>query len=420
MPFVSGHFGEASPAPEAVIGKPRKRQQHQNKQVSVVPSVPPPARLAVVEPAPPVAATTVELSEEAARRTDLVWAGGITAAFLLLFPLLTFSKTAAVPVLVSFALAYALDPVIDWTERRGMSRTLGIFALLAVVAMATAGFLLYLVPAIGDELQKVPEFFRAITVKAIPRIETLIGQQLPTTVRDAAQTLSEKGRGLAEQALPTLADVGVKALGGTATVLTALVGLMVIPVLSFYLLRDYDHIVAWGRHLVPRRYEALVAARFREVDGVLSSFIRGQLTIGAILTCIYVLGLSLAQLDLAVVIGAVAGFGILIPYIGPAVGGMLALVSLAVSWQGPWQIGVMVATFGLASALEGLFLTPRILGEKVGLPALGVMVAILVFGELFGFVGVLLAVPVTASLKVAGQVVLHHYRRSKLYRGEAQ
>ena len=357
------------------------------------------------------------LGEHEARRADLVWAAGVVLAFALLFVLLNVSRTAAVPVLVAFGIAYALDPVIDWFEARRLSRTLGIVVLVAAVLFALAGFLLYLVPALWADLQKIPEFLRDIAEKALPRLEALIGQRLPDNVHDAAAALGQQGGGLAEKALPQVAQVALGALGGTASLLVAIVGLLVIPVLTFYMLRDYDRIVAWARGLLPRRYERLVAARFTEVDSVLSSFIRGQLTVGAILTCIYGAGLSAARLELAVVIGAVAGFGNMIPYIGPAIGFALAGLSLAVSWQGPWQIAVVVATFAVGMGAEGLFLTPRVLGEKVGLSALAVMIAILVFAELFGFVGVLLAVPVTAVMKVVFRVVLMRYRRSKLFQG---
>ncbi|MGI5864342.1 MAG: AI-2E family transporter [Myxococcales bacterium] len=359
------------------------------------------------------------LSEHEARRADLLWAAGITLASVLLFVLLNVSGTAAVPVLVALFIAYALDPIIDWFEARKLSRTLGIVVLVAAVLVALAGFLLYLVPAVWGELQKVPEFLRAIAQKALPRIEGLIGQRLPDNVRDAAAALGQQGGGLAEKALPKIAEVALGAIGGTASLLVAIVGLLVIPVLTFYMLRDYDRLVASARGLLPRRYERLASARFAEVDAVLSSFIRGQLTVGAILTCIYGAGLSAARLDLAFVIGAVAGFGNMIPYVGPAIGFGLAALSLAVSWQGPWQIAAVAATFAVGMGAEGLFITPRVLGEKVGLPALAVMIAILVFGELFGFVGILLAVPVTAVMKVVVRVVLMRYRRSKLFQGMA-
>src|SRR5690606_4380183 len=148
------------------------------------------------------------------------------------------------------------------------------------------------------------------------------------------------------------------------------------------------------------------------------AFLRGQVMVGAILSAIYAAGLSVARLDLAVVIGILAGFGNMIPYVGTAIGIVLAALSLAMSWHGPWQILVIAGTFVVAQVLEGFVITPRVVGEKVGLSPLAVMIALLVFGELFGFTGILLAVPLAAALKVAGSVVLFRYRRSALYRGQ--
>jgi predicted PurR-regulated permease PerM len=320
-------------------------------------------------------------------------------------------------VLISLALAYALDPAADWLERRRFSRTLAVLAIFLGFTALLAAALVYLVPALGGELAKVPDFLRDITQKAVPRLEQLSGMRLPANVRDAAGALASQGGGLAQKVLPGVAQLAVGALGSTAGLLTTVLGVLLIPVLTFYLLRDYDLIIQWAQDLLPRRYEPLISRRFSEVNQVLGSFIRGQLTVGAILTAIYGIGLSVARLDLSVVIGAVAGFGTMFPYVGPGIGALLAIVALAVSWEGPWQIAVVVATFAGAMGFEGLFLTPRIVGHKVGLSAVAVMISILVFGELFGLVGVLLAVPVTAALKVAFGVVVERYRRTGLYRG---
>lgn len=384
---------------------------------AAVQPVPAPVQPVVVAPPAEPDPNLGGLSETEGRRADLLWAAGVSLALLLIFLVIKVSNGAAVPILVAFAGAYALDPGADWLERRGLSRTVAVLLLFLVIGLAVGAALLYLVPALGAEVGKLPTFFRDIAEKALPRIEGLLGRPLPQNVRGAAEVFSEQGVGIAEKALPGVAGVAMGALSSTASVLVFTFGLLVIPVLTFHLVRDYDVIVAWCRGLLPRRYEPQVAARFAEINAVLGGFLRGQLTVGAILTCAYALGLSVARIDLAVVIAAVAGFGTMIPYVGPAVGMGLAGLSLAVSWQGPWQLGVVAATFGLGMTAEGLYITPRVVGGKVGLSAVVVMMAILVFGDLFGFAGVLLAVPATAALKVVARVVLLRYRRSRLYQG---
>lgn len=357
------------------------------------------------------------LSELDARRADLIWAAAVIVSIGLLFAVLKLAGGAAVPIFVALLGAWALDPAADSFERRGLSRTAAVLVLFVLMGAATAGVLLYLVPAVGTEMAKLPTFFRDIGIKALPRIEGFIGRPLPENVRDAAAAFSQQGTGLAEKALPSVAGVALGALTSTASVLMFSFGLLVVPVLTFHLLRDYDRFVAHVRGYIPRKYEPLISLRFGEMNSVLGGFVRGQLTVGAILTCMYAFGLSMARIDLAVVIAAVAGFGTMVPYVGPGIGMVLAVLSLAVSWQGAWQIGAVAATFGFAMTTEGLFITPRIVGGRVGLSAVSVMIAILVFGNLLGFVGVLLAVPVTAALKVVARVVLTRYQRSKLFEG---
>jgi predicted PurR-regulated permease PerM len=190
-------------------------------------------------------------------------------------------------------------------------------------------------------------------------------------------------------------------------------------VLGFFFLKDYPRLVRLVRDLIPRRAVGLVSRRFSEVDDVLSAFVRGQLTVGSILSIIYSTGLSIAGIDMAIVIGVVAGFGNMVPYLGTTVGILLALLGLMLSWQGPWQLAVVAGTFLVAQLSEGLFITPRIVGEKVGLTPVTVIIAILAFGELFGFVGILLAVPVGAILKVVLRVVVLRYQKTSLYTGGA-
>lgn len=161
-----------------------------------------------------------------------------------------------------------------------------------------------------------------------------------------------------------------------------------------------------------------MSRRFAEVDEVLSAFVRGQLIVGGVLSVIYAAGLSAARIDMAIVIGVIAGFGNMVPYLGTGVGIVLSLVGLMLSWQGPWQLAAVAATFVIGQMLEGFVITPRIVGEKVGLAPVAIILAILAFGELFGFVGILLAVPVAAILKVVLSVVVERYRRTRLYTGE--
>ena len=375
-----------------------------------------PVIAAVPDPTPP---PDVGLPDAVARKADLIWAGGMVLGLGLLFLLLCSTSGVAEPVMLAIAFAYVLNPVVTWLASKGLSRTLATAAVFVAVAVLVAGALLYLVPVLSAEGAKLPEFVKKGGAQLVPKIEQVTGLSVPDLLRQRAAELSDEAAGVLKSAGPVAAKLLAKFAGNTARLIAALMSLLVVPVLGFFFLRDYPKLVERARALLPRPSEPLISRRFAEVDQVLSAFVRGQLTVGAILSCFYVTGLSFARIDLAIVIGLLAGFGNLVPYLGTGTGIVLSLLSVVISWRGPWQLAVIDATFGLAQATEGLLITPRIVGEKVGLPPVAVIIAVLAFGEMFGFVGVLLAVPTSAILKVVLHVVIQRYRGSRVYTGKA-
>lgn len=366
---------------------------------------------------PPV--PEVGLSEEEARRIDLWWSVVMVGSLGLVFMLLSIFGGVAVPVLLALAGAYIFNPLVTALEKRGLDRTWGTTLVFVGGTLLAAGAMLYLVPVFRDEAAKLPDFFRQGSTQVVPHLEKMLGRSLPDLVRQRTAELGQQASDLVQSAGPAAARILASFAGNTARFVATLLGLSVVPVLAFFFLQDYPRLTAMVRDLLPRRTVALVARRFAEVDEVLSAFVRGQLTVGAVLSAIYALGLSLAGIDMAIVIGVIAGFGNMVPYLGTGVGILLSLVGLMLSWQGPWQIAAVAGTFVVGQMLEGLVITPRIVGEKVGLSPVAVIIAILAFGELFGFVGILLAVPVAAILKVVLRVVVQRYRRTSLYTGQA-
>lgn len=358
-----------------------------------------------------------ELPEAEARRVDLAWSAGMVGALLLMFGLISVFGGVAVPVLLALAMAYVLNPLVTWLERRRVDRTWGTTLVFTGCVLVMVGAVLYLIPVFREEAAKLPDFFRRASTQVVPRVEKLLGVPLPELVSQRAAELGEQASELLQSAGPTAARLLASFAGNTARLVATLLGLMVVPVLGFFFLQDYPRLVEMWKELLPRRAVGLVSRRFAEVDEVLSAFVRGQLTVGAILSVIYSVGLSIGRVDMAIVIGVIAGFGNMVPYLGTAVGAVLALLGLMLSWQGAWQLAVVAGTFAVAQLAEGLVITPRIVGEKVGLAPVAVIIAILAFGELFGFVGILLAVPASAILKVVLRVVVERYRKTSLYTG---
>jgi predicted PurR-regulated permease PerM len=357
------------------------------------------------------------VDEPAGRRIDFIWAAGMVCALAAVFLLIAIFAGVAVPLSISLAVAYVFNPVVTSLERRGLSRTWGTVGVFAAAALAFTGFILYLIPVFGEEAAKLPDFFDRASREVLPRAEAALGVSLPQLVRQRAAELGSEVSELVRSIGPAAARLAATFASNTARFLATVFGLLVVPVIAFFFLRDYPSMVARARSLIPRRAVGLVSSRFSQVDAVLSAFVRGQITVGAILSVVYSVGLSAARLDMAILIGLIAGFGNMVPYLGTGIGIVLAAVGLVLSWSGPWQAAVVVGTFILAQLLEGLVITPRVVGEKVGLSPVVVILAVLGFGQLFGFVGILLAVPVAAVLKVVLAVVIERYRRTPLYGG---
>lgn len=381
----------------------------------------------MTEPAPAPPAPVAELPPEngglpeaEARRIDFYWAGGVVAAMALLFVAVSLMKGVAIPVFVALALAYVLNPIVTFLATRGLKRTPATALVFASLSLAIYGAALYVIPVFSDQAGKLPAFFQAASVKLVPWIETNFSVSVPGLIRERAEEFGAQASSLLSQNAPTAAKLLGSLATNTATLIFVLLAALVIPVLGFFFLADYPKLVGLARSLIPLRAVDLVSRRFSEADDVLSAFVRGQLTVGAILSVLYSIGLSIARIETAVVIGLIAGFGVMVPYVGPGIGICLALVGVALSWDGPWQLVVVAITFGGAMALEGLVITPRVVGQKVGLPAVAIIIAVLAFSELFGFVGVLLAVPSTAVLKVVLRVVVTRYRRTRVYLAGAQ
>ena len=368
--------------------------------------------------AAPTPMAQVDLSEADARRIDLWWSAAMVGSLGLVFALLSVFGGVAVPVLLALSGAYIFNPMVTALEKRGLNRTWGTTLIFLGGTLLMVGAVLYLVPVFREEAAKLPDFFRRGSTQVVPQLEALLGRSLPDLVRQRTAELGQQASDLIQRAGPTAASLLASFAGNTARLVATLLGLSVVPVLAFFFLQDYPRLMGRLKDLLPRRAVGLVARRFAEVDEVLSAFVRGQLTVGAVLSLIYAAGLSAGRIDMAIVIGVIAGFGNMVPYLGTAVGILLSLVGLALSWQGPWQLAVVAGTFVIGQMLEGLVITPRIVGEKVGLAPVAVIIAILAFGELFGFVGILLAVPVAAILKVVLRVVVQRYRRTALYMGE--
>ncbi|MCH9680243.1 MAG: AI-2E family transporter [Deltaproteobacteria bacterium] len=347
------------------------------------------------------------------------WMVALAAMFALGW-LLYLLRGALTPVFFAFLIAYMLDPVIDRFEARGYSRAVGIAVMLTVVLGGMALFFVLVLPGalhdLGVLVRDLPQLAQRLLHRLDPWLATM-GLEIPDNFGKALESLQLDAPELARQAAKPLGAIAKTVLGGTMSLLGALAGLVLVPVFAAYLLYDFDRITAAIGALVPGRYRALVVDIAHDVDGVLGEFIRGQLIVMLILAVLYSVTYALLGVRLAVLIGVVAGLLSFIPYVGGGVALGLGVAMSLIYWTGWFQLGGVVVAYTVIQVIEGFVITPRVVGEKVGLSAVWVLFALLVGGEIFGFMGVLLALPAAAVIKIFVMRGLTWYRASELFLG---
>jgi predicted PurR-regulated permease PerM len=327
-------------------------------------------------------------------------------------------------LIASAVIAYLLDPVVTRIERRGYSREGAIFAVGAVTAIALLIALGVVVPGlarkvgeVGGQVTPYLTGFESRVEPLLREVETRFGVVVPTDLRALASELPSYLQKLSPDARKTIQDwLGRIAGGGMDVVLSALT-VSLLPVFTFYLLRDWPLMVAWVDDLVPARHRPTVRAIATEIDGRIGSFVKGQLTVAAVLAGIYTVGLLVAGVDLAITLGLLSGALFLLPYLGLILSGTLCVALVLLEHGFDWHVLAVLGTFGVAQLLEGTFLTPMLVGDRVGLHPLVVMIALIVAGNLLGMWGLVVALPVTAAIAVVGSHVLDTYRKSRTYLG---
>jgi len=320
------------------------------------------------------------------------------------------------PFVVGALLAYLGDPAADRLEALGLSRTLSVTMVFLVMLVLGFGLLLVLVPLLEHQLlllfHQLPAAIDWLQQRLIPYLLKLTGLDRDWLDLDLVrQSLSEHWRqvgGAVGKLLVQVSTSGQAIIGWLAY-------LVLVPVVTFYLLRDWDRMVASLRDLLPRRYEAIVVRLARECHAVLAEFLRGQLTVMLALGVIYSIGLALVGIDLALLIGMLSGLVSFVPYLGVIVGVVVAGIAALMQYHDLAHLGLVALVYGIGQGIEGWVLAPMLVGERIGLHPVAVIFAVLAGGQLFGFFGVLAALPVAAVIVV----LLRHFRKvyldSQLY-----
>lgn len=327
----------------------------------------------------------------------------------LLAPVLT-------PFVVGALLAYLGDPVVDRLEAAGLGRTPGVVVVfLAMLLLGVVG-LVVLLPNLQRQvvmlLNAVPQMLEWLQGSLLPRLSAMFDVKLVEFdiggIRKAILAHWQEVGSFAGLVVDHLGRSGALILGWVTY-------LLLIPVVTFYLLRDWDLLIAAVRDLLPKRIEPVVSKLAGEIDAVLAEFLRGQVTVMAALATIYTLGLWLVGLNLAFSIGLLAGVVSFVPYLGVIVGVLVAGVAAFLQFHDLVHLLGVAAVFGVGQVLEGMVLSPLLVGDRIGLHPVAVIFAVMAGGQLFGFFGVLLALPVAAVIVVLLRHSRDEYLRSALY-----
>ena len=317
------------------------------------------------------------------------------------------------PFVLGAAIAYMIDPIADRLEAMGLNRAsaTGLIVVLSVLIFLL-GMLIVLPTLISqmiDLTETLPKAFRDLRAFAQTHFPSVFteGSRAQQTIASIAGTLQGKGIELLE---------GI--VGSAASVVNVLVLFVIVPVVSVYLLLDWDRMIARVDALLPRDHAPVIRRLMSQIDAVLASFIRGMGTVCLILGSYYAISLMIVGLNFGLAVGFIAGLVTFIPYLGALIGGALAIgLALFQFWGDWWSIGIVGAIFAFGQVIEGNYLTPKLVGNSVGLHPVWLLLALSIFGALFGFVGMLIAVPVAAALGVVARFLVEQYLDSRLYRG---
>lgn len=334
--------------------------------------------------------------------------GGVGWLVYLLAPILT-------PFVAGALIAYLADPWVDWLARWRLKRLTAVVLVFTVITLVVVLVLLWVVPLLADEVgnffDNLPAYFRWFQTRAVPWLQKHLGLKLRVANLEQAVsmfTADWQASGGAIDALLSISHSG-------AVLVSWVLNLVLIPVVVFYLLRDWNLLLQRLHDLLPLRWTPWVVKLATEADDVLSAVFRGQLMVMLVLGVFYSLGLWLIGLHLGLVIGLFAGLVSFIPYGGFIAGASVAAITALAQFDELWPVASVLIVFGVGHIIEGMWLTPWLIGNRIGLHPVAVIFAALAGGQLFGFLGVLLALPIAAVVMVLLRHIHDIYKGSGLY-----
>lgn len=337
------------------------------------------------------------------------WSGALLVLLLALWVL----GNQMMPFILGAAVAYLLDPLADRLERLGLSRTAAVVVITLIAILIMVAVILMLLPVLVKQTTQLVN----TAPDMVAQLQQFLMNRFPQVFAEGSTiniALTNLGKKVSESGMQVVSTV----LGSVLGVFSLLALIVIVPVVAFYLLLDWDRMVTRLDELLPRDHAETVRRLASEIDRALSGFVRGQGLVILILGTFYSVSLGIVGLPFGVAIGVMAASLSFIPYVGVLIGGATAIgVALFSFWNDPIWIAAVVAIFAAGQAVEGNYLQPKIVGGSIGLHPVWLMLALTVFGSMFGFVGLLVAVPMAAALGVLVRYAVGRYKESALYTG---
>lgn len=349
-----------------------------------------------------------------ARKYALFWLGAIVLFGLMLWAL----APVLLPFVVGMAIAYLLDPVVDWMERHRIGRTLATAIIMAGGVVLLLIVLVALFPLIRDQVLALGQALPDLIDKAQAAGRQLFDDIMSELTRQQRTAVSTGLNEVGKSAVTFAGDLVSRLWSGGLVVVDFISIMLITPVVVFYLLRDWEKVIAAVDSWLPRQHAPVIREQARLIDQALAGFVRGQLAVCLISGALYAIGWTAAGLNFGLIIGLIAGFLAFIPYVGGLVGLSLALMVGVGEFGLDWvRLGVVFGVYLVVQGLEGTFIQPWLVGRSVGLHDLWIIFALLAGGALFGFLGVLVAVPAAAAIGVLVRFALGRYLESGFYKG---
>ncbi|MBL0318078.1 MAG: AI-2E family transporter [Alphaproteobacteria bacterium] len=328
-------------------------------------------------------------------------------------------KGILLPFVVAAIIAYFLDPAADRLELWGVSRSLATFILCFSFFLIVVTLVALLMPIFSDQflafIHKMPEYSMYIETRWMPKVYDVIEHLDPGAVEKGKEILGDASSSILRYVAQMMGDLWNSGLA----VVNVLSLLFITPVVAFYLLKDWDKFIEHINHLLPLEYAETIRQQCKEIDKTISAYIRGQTNVCLFLAVFYGIGLTAVGLQFGLFIGMATGILTFIPYVGLLFGFVVGMIVGGFQFWGDWtHLGMVVAVFAVGQIVEGNIVTPRLVGKKVGLHPLWIVFGLLSGGAIFGFIGILIAVPVTAVIGVLIRFSVDRYRHSVLYLGK--